>query len=144
MEIDEVEDSDDETWEPGKKKWVSPISRTSPTAPPPSKRPKHTETPPPTLASNKPLRSTTKRFQQIAIDDSSSDESSSGENPLYDAAERAGFLPFEMEPFEQSYFPEYLDYETDYVSTRNKILALWKANQSSFLPWETVLSELNV
>lgn len=60
------------------------------------------------------------------------------------AARRAGFDPYEMMDVEKQYFPEYIMYSADYVSTRNFILMKWKERPDTFLPWETVSRGLAV
>lgn len=60
------------------------------------------------------------------------------------AAEQAGFHPLEMGESEIEWFPEYSNYEIDYVNTRNVILYLWKKNMSTFLNYDDVSLKLKV
>lgn len=54
------------------------------------------------------------------------------------AARRAGFDPYEMMDMEKQYFPEYVLYSVDYITTRNFILMKWKEKPDVFLTWDTI------
>jgi lysine-specific histone demethylase 1 len=58
------------------------------------------------------------------------------------AANRAGFHPRQMEDFERFYFPEYEEYELDYLVVRNLSLLEWKRDPNRFLAWNALKEQL--
>ena len=66
------------------------------------------------------------------------------DGPDIRAARRAGFHPHRMTDIERSVFPEYLQYEDDYVLTRNFILMAWKQKSSNFMSWNSVYRRMTV
>lgn len=77
--------------------------------------------------------------EYVETSDSSDDEAED-----HRTATRAGFKATEMEEFEKEYFPEYVDYENDFINARNYILMMWKRNPSKFLTWNKVTSGMSV
>lgn len=66
------------------------------------------------------------------------------DGPDIRAARRAGFHPHRMTDVERTVFPEYLQYEDDYVLTRNFLLMAWKQKSGSFMSWNSVYRRMTV
>lgn len=127
-------------------KEANKVRATEPTSVTPAKRTKLSETPDDGSSSDsvrlKKKQEISKR-PPVDVFDSGTDVELDKDDERR-AARRAGFDPYEMMDVEKQYFPEYIPYSADYVSTRNFILMKWKERPNTFLPWETVSRGLAV